>query len=157
MTAKLVITACAAAVVGLTTLSGAALAQQKTAKECNAEWTAQKADLKAKGTKKKDFMAECQGTAMPAAAAPAAEPTPARPMAGRPASTPKPAAENEFASEAQAKAHCASDTVVWVNLRSRVYHYADSAKYGKTKKGAYMCEKETAGAGYRPSKTEKKS
>jgi len=143
MNTKLLIAACAAAIFGLTTL-GAALAQQKTAKECNDEWTAQKATLQAKGTKKKDFIAECRGTAMPAAA------TPTEPGA-------KPVADNEFTTEALAKAHCPADTVVWVNLKSKVYHYADTADYGKTKKGAYMCEKETAGAGYRAAKNEKKS
>ena len=165
MNSKLLVAACTAAIFGLATLSsGAALAQQKTAKECNEEWTAQKATLQAAGTKKKDFIAECRGTATPAAAAPAAaEPAPsARPMAGKPAeakpmAAPKPMADNEFTTEALAKAHCPADTVVWVNLKSKVYHYADTSDYGKTKKGAYMCEKDTAGAGYRAAKNEKKS
>ena len=34
-----------------------ALAQQKTKKECNAEWTANKAQIQANGTKKSDYIA----------------------------------------------------------------------------------------------------
>ncbi len=54
-----------------------------------------------------------------------------------------------------AKAHCPTDTVVWVNTDSKIYHYSDRARYGKTKDGAYMCEKDTASAGFRAAKNEK--
>jgi hypothetical protein len=168
MNTKLLIAACSAAIFGLMTLSsGAAFAQQKTAKECNDEWTAQKATLQAAGKKKKDFITECRGgtPATPAASTPGSTPaatTPAptaKPVATRPAkpATTKPAAENEFTSEALAKSHCPGDTVVWVNLASKIYHYADTSDYGRTKKGAYMCEKDTAASGFRAAKNEKKS
>jgi hypothetical protein len=62
----------------------------------------------------------------------------------------------QFTSEAEAKASCAGDTVVWVNTSSKIYHYASSADYGKTKRGAYMCEKNTAAAGFRVAKNEKR-
>jgi hypothetical protein len=62
---------------------------------------------------------------------------------------------DEFTSEAQAKAHCPSDTVVWVNLGTKIYHYSGTRSYGKTKKGAYMCERDTARAGLRAAKGEK--
>jgi len=62
----------------------------------------------------------------------------------------------QFTSEAQAKTHCPGDTVVWANTRSKVYHYATSRRYGHTKVGAYMCEKETAGAGLRAAKRERR-
>lgn len=61
----------------------------------------------------------------------------------------------QFANESEAKASCPGDTVVWVNTGTKVYHHAGSASYGKTKRGAYMCEKETAAAGFRAAKNEK--
>ena len=62
----------------------------------------------------------------------------------------------QFTTESEAKTHCPSDTVVWANTRSRIYHYASSRIYGHTKMGAYMCEKETAAAGIRAAKREKR-
>jgi hypothetical protein len=62
---------------------------------------------------------------------------------------------NQFASESQAKAHCPGDTVVWVNLSSKIYHYSGHKDYGTTKRGAYMCERDTAASGVRPAKNEK--
>jgi hypothetical protein len=44
---------------------------------------------------------------------------------------------------------------VWVNLHSKIYHYAGHKTYGKTKTGAYMCERDTAAQGMRASKNEK--
>lgn len=61
----------------------------------------------------------------------------------------------QFASEADAKSGCPGEPVVWVNIGTKVYHHAGSAAYGKTKRGAYMCEKDTAAAGFRPAKNEK--
>jgi hypothetical protein len=77
----------------------------------------------------------------------------------RPQMSTKPAAPlagSQFISEAAAKAHCPDDTIVWANTRSKVYHYATSRRYGHTKVGAYMCEKETASAGIRAPKREKR-
>jgi hypothetical protein len=64
-------------------------------------------------------------------------------------------AAGQFANEAQAKSHCPGDTVVWVNLSSKIFHFSGSKDYGTTKRGAYMCEKETASAGVRAAKNEK--
>jgi len=47
---------------------------------------------------------------------------------------------DRFASEGDARAHCPSDTVVWVNTRSHVYHFAGTAQFGHTKHGAFMCQ-----------------
>jgi hypothetical protein len=44
---------------------------------------------------------------------------------------------------------------VWVNVDSKVYHFAGNKNYGTTKSGAYMCEKDTASAGFRAAKNEK--
>jgi len=62
----------------------------------------------------------------------------------------------QFANESDAKASCSGDTVVWVNIGTKVYHHAGTASYGTTKRGAYMCEKETAAAGFRAAKNEKR-
>jgi hypothetical protein len=61
-----------AAMLGLASVPAAA--QQKTAKQCNDEWTANKATIQASGKTKKVFVAECRGKA---AAAPAAASKPA--------------------------------------------------------------------------------
>ena len=55
--------------------------------------------------------------------------------------------QGQFATEAEAKASCPTDSVVWANLRSKVYHASSSKSYGKTKRGAYMCEKEATSRG----------
>ena len=224
-----------AAMVSLLTVPGSAWAQQKTAKECNEEWTANKAAIQASGKKKKDFIAECRGTAQSTAApaptaapsppaspssatgtktvkqcdqewtankaaiqasgkrkkdfiaecrglaateappstpaqqtpsAPRPEPTPpaahppsgrttAAPASTRPAATGTPAAAGQFATEAAAQSHCPGDIVVWANLQSRIYHFNGTRDYGNTKKGAYMCERDTASAGFRAAKNEK--
>ncbi len=68
-----------------------------------------------------------------------------------------PSKAGQFTTEAEAKSSCPGDTVVWVNTSSKVYHHAGTATYGKTKRGAYMCEKDTAAAGFRAAKREKKS
>ena len=62
----------------------------------------------------------------------------------------------QFANEAEAKASCPGDPVVWVNTGTKVYHHAGTSAYGKTKRGVYMCEKDTAAAGFRAAKNEKK-
>jgi hypothetical protein len=61
--------------------------------------------------------------------------------------------KGQYTTEADAKASCPTDTVVWANTRSKVYHISGSKDYGKTKKGAYMCEKESVAAGFRAPKT----
>jgi hypothetical protein len=47
----------------------------------------------------------------------------------------------EFGTEAEAKAHCPADKLVWANLTSKAYHFSGDRWYGsgKTKHGAYMC------------------
>ncbi len=65
-------------------------------------------------------------------------------------------AAGRFASEAEAKAKCPGETVVWVNTRSKIYHRAGVKAYGTTKRGVYMCEKDTAAAGFRAAKNEKR-
>jgi hypothetical protein len=163
---------------------------QKTAKECVAEWRADKAGMQARGVTQKAYVEQCRaGEAAPSAAAPepkptaaAPAPTPARPAPTATEAAPAPAPQRpapttaaptqapaqpptapkstasleagQFADESSAKARCPADTVVWVNLPSKIYHFAGTKSYGTTKRGAYMCEKEAIAAENRASKTE---
>jgi hypothetical protein len=97
-----------------------------------------------------------------AAPAPAANPAPtvaapaAAPAGKRtPAAATTPTGANQFSTEAQARAHCPSDAVVWANLTSKIFHFTGYKDYGKTKNGAYMCENDATSGGFRASKTEK--
>jgi hypothetical protein len=126
--------AACAALVGLLAWSQSAIAQQKTVRQCSDEWSANKASIQASGKTKRAFVAECHGVAV-TARTPAAAP---------------PAGKDQYATEADAKASCPADNVVWVNPRSMVYHVSGSRNYGQTKQGAYMCEKESAAAGFHP-------
>jgi len=151
---------------------------QKTAKACTEEWRADKANNQAKGITERAYVAACRNgtTPTPTAAAPAPAPTPA-PTAATPAPAPAaptvartapspaapaprapsagtPAGSGQFATEAEAKNHCPSDTVVWANLNSKIYHFSGTHNYGNTKSGAYMCESETSAAGVRAAKNE---
>ncbi len=153
---------------------------QKTAKMCQGEWQANKAAYQAGGITEKAYVEKCRAgetVALPeapapaptmAAPTPAAKPapaptaaTPAPARASAPASKPAPTAAsaptgaNEFAAEAQAKAHCPTDTVVWANLESKIYHFSGNKSYGTTKEGAYMCEKDAMTQGVRAAKNEK--
>jgi len=69
-------------------------------------------------------------------------------------------ATGEFPTEQQARARCPSDTIVWVNNISHVYHYNVVSShgrhyYGSTEEGAYMCEADARAAGDRVAKDER--
>ena len=166
--------------------------RQKTAKDCVAEWRADKAGMQARGVTEKAYVEQCKaGGTSPAATAPepkattapAPAPAPKQASPATPPTSPSPAQKpapsttaapvpapaqqpsrneggatleaGQFADDASAKARCPTDTVVWVNLPSKVYHFAGTKSYGTTKRGAYMCEKEAIAAEDRASKTEK--
>jgi hypothetical protein len=133
-----------------------AFAQQKSAAACRAEWRANKAANQAAGVTEKAFVAECRSGAAPRTASPA--PRGAAPTTAQPGPTGRPGrstAAGEFSTEAEAKAHCPGDTVVWANTASKIYHFSGHRGYGTTRAGAYMCEKDTASAGIRAAKNEK--
>ena len=151
--------------------TGAANAES-VMKQCGADWKAAKAAGTTNGQTWQDFLKTCKAqkeagtTPAPAAtpmAAPAAAPAPApaatpAPMAAKPApkkTTAMATGAGEFAAEAEAKAKCPSDTVVWVNTKSHKYHYAGHRSYGTTKQGAYMCEADATAAGDVAAKGEK--
>jgi hypothetical protein len=140
-------------------------------KVCGEQWKAAKAAGNVSGKTWPEFLAQCRAdqkaaapAAEPAAAQPAAAPAadaqeaavadaPAKPKRKTTAIAPGP---GQFATDGEAKAKCPTDTVVWVNTKSKVFHYSNSSDYGKTKKGAYMCEADATGAGAHAAKNEKK-
>src|SRR5689334_23479461 len=54
-----------------------ASAQQKTVKQCNEEWSANKAAIQASGKTKKEFVAQCRGVPAAGATAPVSPAAPA--------------------------------------------------------------------------------
>ena len=125
--------AACAALVGLLTLAQSASAEPKTARQCNSDWAANKTAIQASGKTKRAFVAECRGITVAARQSPALD-------------------KGQYTSEAEAKASCPSDAVVWVNSVSKVYHPNGSRSYGKTATGAYMCEQDSIAAGFRAPK-----
>lgn len=147
--------AAAATLFAAFAISFPVVVQAKTVKECTAEWRAAKADFQAKGITEKAYVADCRKTAeKPAETTPPAAPPP--PSKTTPTATPARTGANQFTTEVQAKAHCPADLVVWVNLKSKIYHFAGTKNYGNTKQGAYMCEKDATAQGMRASKAEKR-
>jgi hypothetical protein len=62
---------------------------------------------------------------------------------------------NQYTTETLARVHCPTDTVVWANTRSGIYHFRGDDNYGTTKRGAYMCERDALAGGIRMAKNEK--
>lgn len=147
--------------------AAAGAAPAKTVKACQEEWRANKAAYQAANVTEKAYVEKCRAgetvavpggppapqPPAPAAAAPAQAPPP--PQTKPPAAATAPTGANQFATQGQAKAHCPSDTVVWANLTSKVYHFAGYKNYGTTEHGAYMCERDATAQGFRASKREK--
>ena len=79
---------------------------------------------------------------------------PGRDAAGSAPNPGNPVGANQFSTEAQAKYRCPTGTVVWVNLKSKVYHFSGTIFYGNTEHGAYMCEGDTAAKGMLAAKNE---
>lgn len=166
---KLFATAGIAAVLAAGVWLAAPAHAESTMKECGSEWKTAKANNTTSGQTWQDFLKDCKArhastaTATPApAAAAAASPAPVAPL---PTPTPTPTrmakvtpaatGAGQFTSEAEAKGHCPTDTVVWVNTKSHKYHFAGHRSYGTTKQGAYTCEAEAKTSGDVAAKGEK--
>jgi hypothetical protein len=54
-----------------------------------------------------------------------------------------------FTTQDAAQRHCPSDTVVWLNLPTGIYHLQGERWYGRTQHGAFVCEREADQAGDR--------
>ena len=59
-----------------------------------------------------------------------------------------------FLKEADAERACGSDTVVWINESTKVFHLKNARWYGKTKQGGYACRRDAERGGYRMAKNE---
>jgi hypothetical protein len=59
-----------------------------------------------------------------------------------------PSGRGQFSTEAAARRSCPSDTVVWANSSSKTLHLSGDRYFGKTKRGAFMCQREAMQAGY---------
>jgi hypothetical protein len=128
----------------------------KTVAQCNAEYESNKTAIRASGESKRVFVTRCRADTeavtapLPAKEAAATAAAPSR-RASR--AIGKPTKANEFATEAEARAHCPGDTVVWANTKTRIYHLAGSRPYGNTKRGAYVCEKDAGTLGIRAARS----
>jgi hypothetical protein len=58
-------------------------------------------------------------------------------------------AQQSFSTEQTAQRHCPSDTVVWLNIPTHIYHLRGMRWYGATKNGVFVCEREADKAGDR--------
>ena len=138
-----------------------AAAAQKTVKACRDEWSASKAAYQAGGITEKAYVDKCRAgetvevpaATTPTATTPAATPVSTPPV--KPSKTAVTTGADQFSTEALAKGHCPADTVVWANTDTKVYHFSGNKRYGHTKQGAYMCEKDADAQGFRAAKNEK--
>lgn len=62
---------------------------------------------------------------------------------------------NQFKTEDEAKAHCPGDQVVWATAGHKVYRLPGDKYYGKTKRGAYMCQADANASHLRAAKVKK--
>jgi hypothetical protein len=106
----------------------------------------------------------CPGTSQPRKTArttrPQEEPTTERSAPAKRTRTTSPppgegqAGERQYTTARQAWTHCPSDTVVWANTRSNIYHFRGTHSYGTTEAGGYMCEQDALAQGMRAAKNE---
>ncbi len=160
-------------------LAGSSAANAETVmKMCGDQWKAAKAAGTTNSETWQEFLKSCrvqhEGGATAPAVAPAAQAAPAPSMHTIPAppptqtgQIPAPSATlgpvvgaAESASEQRARARCPSDTIVWVNNLTHVYHFPGVSSHGhsycgNTSDGAYMCEADAKSVGNRAAKDEK--
>jgi hypothetical protein len=161
--------------------AGAPSAGQSVMKLCASQWKDAKAAGATGGQTWPQFLSQCRtrqsSTASSSggfAPAPASAPAPAPASqagslfpwwqssnsASAPASNagaPSALQAGQYTTELAARARCPSDTVVWVNTPSRIYHYSGTRYYGQTRRGAYMCEADARAAGYRATRSRQRA
>ncbi len=160
--------AAAAAFLIVAMFAGAAGARAESVMAaCASQWKAAQAAGTTGGASWPQFLAKCKTqVSQPSSAnlaptsAPAPAPAPA-PNTGslfpwwqsNPNAAPTPTGAGQFGAEAEARARCPNDKVVWVNTASKIYHYQGTRYYARTKQGAYMCEADAKAAGDRAARS----
>jgi hypothetical protein len=159
-----------AAILGGAALAGSCAANAESVMSvCAGQWKQAQAAGTTGGETWPQFLAQCKtrqgGAAQPSSAsiAPAPAPAPAQsgslfpwwqqPAAPAQTAAPAPTGAGQFSTEAEARYRCPTDKVVWVNTKSRIYHYQGTHNYGHTKEGAYMCEADAKAAGDRAARS----
>jgi hypothetical protein len=69
------------------------------------------------------------------------------------AASPTPNDNQQYPTRAAAEEHCPGEVVVWVDLATRIYYYRGQDRYGSTAQGAYLCQRDVKGGGYRPNRS----
>lgn len=59
----------------------------------------------------------------------------------------------QFPTRSAAEDHCPGQVVVWVDLQTKIFYYRGQDRYASSKSGAYLCERDIKGLGYRPNRT----
>jgi len=89
----------------------------------------------------------------PAATSAMAKAAPTKTASTKKTATPDP---KRFSTEALATAACPTDTVVWANTRSKIFHLQGTSTFGKGKNGAFMCQTDAKAEGFKPTKKPEK-
>ncbi len=165
--------AAAALVIGALFAAPSAANAESVMAACASQWKQAQAAGTTGGATWPQFLARCKAqTAQPSSAgmapapapppAPAPAPAPAPnngslfpwwPPAQNAAPAPAPTGAGQFRTEAEARYRCPTDKVVWVNIKSKIYHYQGTRYYARTKEGAYMCEADARASGDRAART----
>ncbi|GGF26368.1 hypothetical protein GCM10011611_35530 [Aliidongia dinghuensis] len=66
---------------------------------------------------------------------------------------PPPSDNSQYPTRAAAEDHCPGEVIVWVDLDARVYYFRGQDRYGSTKRGAYMCQRDVKSGGYRQNRS----
>ena len=127
---------------------------------CAAQWKEAQAAGTTGGATWPQFLARCKMQPSTVSTAPAPQPAQPgwvfpwqQPQAPAQTAAPAPSGAGQFRTDAEARIRCPTDKVVWVNTRSKIYHYQGTRNYGTTKEGAYMCEADAKAAGDRAART----
>ena len=147
--------AAAAFLVGAAIAGSSAANAESVMSACAAQWKQAQTAGTTGGATWPQFLAQCKMQhAQPLAPAPA--PAPAPPQSGslfpwqQPATPaqaiPAATGAGQFRTEAEARYRCPTEKVVWINTRSKIYHYQGTHNYGRTKEGANMCEADAKAA-----------